>query len=278
MYIFYQNMITKNYIIYSINGVNINFSNIAINYDNIPQDWLSYGNTILYNTSLDDNKLNLWNTYTENFYGKKYDLTSISTDIDYFLNKYNIADNIYNNYYINGIYNNDLIKIIISQIKSNILLNASFTKTKYTFDYIDQYKINFYESESEQQSDKLILDNIYSGEIKSLNNIKSMNTFLNLLSQRYNINVIIYGYYQIKINQYAQIKSNYINLINPANIINDNIYVSESYKYVFKCIIIENDNNNYLSYVELIEDYFANIQTFNLNIVEYITSFDEIII
>jgi hypothetical protein len=105
-----------------------------------------------------------------------------------------------------------------------------------------------------------------------------MNTFLNLLSQRYNINVIIYGYYQIKINQYAQIKSNYINLINPANIINDNIYVSESYKYVFKCIIIENDNNNYLSYVELIEDYFANIQTFNLNIVEYITSFDEIII
>ena len=39
-------------------------------------------------------------------------------------------------------------------------------------------------------------------------------------------------------------------------------------KNIFRCLIIENDNNNYYSVVDVIEDYIAYVKYNNVNVIK----------
>jgi len=244
--------------IYYINTIDINSINIDVKFQY--NDLNNIHNIAYYNANdtFELPKLTIvnYNLYLYNkvifyyIFSKNINILSLTNNMD---DTFNFDPNIGSKTsYIDGNYDDILIKNMIIMIKNNIILYVNINNTNKNYNYLLQYKINNYD-------DNLILNNLYNPYIKDIK-LDNTDTFYNdgnislirlknLLDNNIVLNIIIYGYYVIEIN------------------INNNIYN----KIIFNCIILVN-NKSFYYIIDIIEDYFALVKLNNVHIYNLIVN------
>jgi hypothetical protein len=202
--------------------------------------------------------------------------------IDVYNNKW--TKNTYDNSLISGLYSIYTIQNMINEIKKNNILIASIDWTDLNIDYLSFYNFEIYNNKNDMDNDYQILSNLYNGDLYKMGviykdgqlylNKESFNeydakTFIELYKKLNHMNIIIYGYQEIEINQSFTINSIYSGInINDLSINSSdgNIRMRTIKKILFNCLIIGNSNNEYYYMVDLIEDYFGFVKYNDVNI------------